>query len=59
MISYLCLSVSKEMEVIASNVQDQYKSSKVALEATQKSMETVLKDYRLMEDSVKSIKTEN
>ena len=49
----------KEMEVIASNVQDQYKSSKVALEATQKSMETVLKEYRLMEDSVKSIKTEN
>lgn len=49
----------KEMEVITTNVQDQYKSSKVALEATQKSMETVLKEYRLMEDSVKSIKTEN
>lgn len=49
----------KEMEVINSNVQDQYKSSKAALDATQKSMETVLKEYRMMEDSVKSIKSEN
>lgn len=49
----------KEMEVIHANVQDQYKSSKAALDATQKSMETVLKEYRMMEDSVKTIKSEN
>jgi len=49
----------KEMEIINTSVQDEYKRTKVALETTQKSMETVLKDYRQMEDSLKSAKTEN
>ncbi|OWF52902.1 uncharacterized protein LOC110447158 [Mizuhopecten yessoensis] len=50
---------NREMEAVAVSVQDEYKRSKVALETTQKSMETVLKEYRHMEDSLKSAKTEN
>ncbi|XP_052077552.1 uncharacterized protein LOC127715530 [Mytilus californianus] len=49
----------KELEQVNANLQEQNKSSKVALETTQRSMETVLKEYRLMEDSVKCMKSEN
>lgn len=49
----------REMDAVAVSVQDEYKRSKVALETTQKSMEAVLKEYRLMEDSLKTAKTEN
>ncbi|XP_060064331.1 uncharacterized protein LOC132544708 [Ylistrum balloti] len=52
-------STVREMEAVAASVQDEYKRSKVALETTQKSMETILKEYRLMEDSLKTAKTEN
>ncbi|XP_022327428.2 uncharacterized protein LOC111126814 [Crassostrea virginica] len=49
----------REMEGVALSVQDEYKRAKVALETTQKSMETVLKDYRQMEDELKLTKKEN
>ena len=49
----------REMEGVALSVQDEYKRAKVALETTQKSMETVLKDYRQMEDELKLAKKEN
>lgn len=49
----------REMEDMALSVQDEYKRAKVALETTQKSMETVLKDYRQMEDELKLAKKEN
>ena len=49
----------REMEDMALSVQDEYKRAKVALETTQKSMETVLKDYKQMEDELKLTKKEN
>ena len=49
----------KEMEAIQVNIQDEYKRAKIAMETTQKSMEMVLKDYRQMEDSLKTAKNEN
>ncbi|KAJ8297435.1 hypothetical protein KUTeg_023966 [Tegillarca granosa] len=49
----------KEMESINAKLQEEYKSARIALETTQKSMETILKDYRSMESNLKSVKTEN
>lgn len=49
----------KEMDSVALSVQDEYKRAKVALETTQRSMETVLKDYRHMEDDLKLAKKES
>ena len=49
----------KEMEVMLSTVQDQYKSSKVALDTTQKSLETILRDNRHLEVTLKSTNKEN
>lgn len=49
----------KQMDSVAFNVQDEYKRAKIALETTQRSMETVLKDYRQMEDELKLAKKES
>lgn len=49
----------RELQAVNATLQDEYKRAKVALDAAQRSVEKARQDYKKLETSFTSAKTEN